>query len=165
MRFASVFVLALLASSPSLAQNDPTACWDRIEGQVPVNTFFNKQLSDYWRQMLQQADGQLMGQIAGVYYGERPSPDGQYINRQYRSYEANGLFQYRDQTCGNIAGIPCSENQGTGEWRAVNQGNGATYLMIRFSDLIRTDACAGEQVRFGGSGFTDEGGLFWQRVQ
>ena len=165
MRLAHALLVSLLLLGPAIAQDDPTACWDRIEGQYPNNTFFNKQMSDYWRQMLQQADGQLMAQMAGVYYGERPSPDGQYINRQYRSYEANGLFQYQDQTCGNIPGIPCSQNQGSGEWRAVNQGDGTTYVMTRFSDMIRTAACAGERIQFNGNGYVDEGGTSWTRTQ
>lgn len=159
-----VTALVLLLASPALAQ-DPTACWDRVEGQAPNNTFFNKQKSDYWRQMLTQADGQLMAQLAGVYYGERPSPDGLYFNRQYRSYEGNGLFQYQDQTCSVTPGAPCSQNQGTGEWRAVNQGNGVAYVMVRFSDMIQTDACSGEQIQPNGNGFYDSSGVYWQRSQ
>jgi hypothetical protein len=165
MRLIPAILVTLLCVSSSLAQDDPTACWDRVEGQDPVNTFFNKQMTDYWRQMLQQADGNLMSQMAGVYYGERPSPDGQYVNRQYRSYEANGLFQYQDQTCGNVQGVPCSQNQGTGEWRAAQQGDGTIYLMTRFSDLIRTSACGGERIQFNGQSFIDEGGVTWQRTQ
>lgn len=165
MRLIPVLFAILACASPVLAQDDPTACWDRVEGQHPNNTFFNKQLTDYWRQMLQQADGNLMAQMSGVYYGERASPDGQYVNRQYRSYEPNGLFQYQDQTCGNIQGIPCSENQGTGEWRAAQQGDGTIYVMTRFSDLIRTSACAGERIQLNGNGFVDEGGIFWTRTR
>ena len=107
----------------------------------------------------------LMGKMAGVYYGERPSPDGQYINYQYRSLEPDGLFQYQDQTCGNVAGIPCSQNQGTGEWRAVTRKDGTIYMMMRFSDLIVTSACAGGRYRMDGSALVDEFGITWQRVQ
>jgi len=166
MRLLPVLIALLACAGPSLAQDDPTACWDRVEGQDPVNTFFNKQMTNYWRQMLQQADGNLMAQMSGVYYGERTSPDGVYVNRQYRSYEPNGLFQYQDQTCSvGMQGAPCSQNQGTGEWRAANQGDGTTYVMTRFSDLIRTAACAGERIHFNGNGYVDEGGVFWTRTQ
>jgi hypothetical protein len=166
MRLIPALLVALACATPTLAQDDPTACWDRVEGQDPVNTFFNKQMTDYWRQMLQQADGNLMAQMAGIYYGERPSPDGVYLNRQYRSYEPNGLFQYQDQTCSvGMPGAPCSQNQGTGEWRAAKQGDGTIYVMTRFTDMIRTSVCAGERIQFNGNGFADESGIFWQRTQ
>lgn len=166
MRLMPMLVALLVCSSPSLAQDDPTACWGRVEGQTPVNTFFDKQATNFWRQMLQQADGQLMAQMSGVYYGERNSPDGLYVNRQYRSFEPNGLFQYQDQTCSiGMPGAPCSQNQGTGEWRAVNQGDGTSYFMIRFSDMIQTAACSGQRIQLNGNGFVDEGGVYWTRMQ
>jgi hypothetical protein len=163
-RILAAAAIAALASS-AFAQGDPTACWDRVEGGDPANTFFNKPMSDYWRQMLKVADPKLMAQIAGVYYGERPSPDGVYVNRQYRSFEANGLFQYQDQTCTVGSQLPCSQNQGTGEWRAVNQTDGSTYLMARFSDLSRTAACFGDRISLQNGGIVDEGGVFWRRTQ
>jgi hypothetical protein len=167
MHFKHVLAAALLAvlASPGFAQDDPTACWDRMQGGDPANTFLNKQMSDYWRQILQAADTGLMGRIAGVYYGERPSPDGVYVNRQYRSFEASGLFQYKDQTCTVGSSLPCSQNQGTGEWRAVNQTDGSTYLMARFSDLDRSNACFGDRITLQSGGIQDEGGVFWQRTQ
>lgn len=167
MRFAIrlLFTVSLLAS-PSLAlAQQKDACYDRLEGQVQNNTYYNAQSTDTWRKLLQSADSKLMAQMAGVYYGERPSPDGQYINYQYRSFEANGLFQYQDQTCGNIAGIPCSKNQGTGEWRAITQQDGTIYMMTRFSDLTLASACAGSRYRMSGSTMFDEYGVAWQRVQ
>jgi len=164
-RYALAAILLAALASPAFAQDDPTACWDRQEGGNPANTFLNKQMSDFWRQMLKVADPKVMGQIAGVYYGERRSSDGLYINRQYRSFEGNGLFQYKDQTCTIGSTIPCSENQGTGEWRAANQTDGSTYLMARFSDLNRTSACFGDRISLQNGGMVDEGGVFWQRTQ
>lgn len=167
MRFAIrlLFTVSLLAS-PSLAlAQQKDACYDRIEGQVGNNTYYNAQSTDTWRYLLQAGDAQLMAQMAGVYYGEQPSPDGQYINYQYRSLEPDGLFQYQDRTCGNVAGIPCSQNQGTGEWRAATREDGTIYMMMRFSDLIVTSACAGGRYRMDGSALIDEFGITWQRVQ
>lgn len=167
MRFVSrllLIVSLVTLSSPAFAQQKD-ACYDRIEGQAQNNTYYNAQSTDTWRQLLQTADPQLMAQISGVYYGERRSPDGHYMNYQYRSYEASGLFQYQDQTCGNIAGIPCSQNQGTGEWRAVAQQDGTIYVMARFSDLSVTSACAGGRYRQDGSALRDEFGVTWQRVR
>ncbi len=160
----TIATLLVLACSTSFAiAQDETACYDRVEGADPANTFLNKPMSDYWRQMLKLADEKLMGQLAGSYYGERRSPDGVYVNQQTRRFEANGLFDYSDQTCTIGSQIPCSQNQGTGEWRAVNQTDGSTYMMIRFSDLIRTNACSGDRITPGNNGYTDEGGVFWQR--
>ena len=88
-----------------------------------------------------------------------------YLNQQDRRFSANGLFDYNDQTCTNGSQIPCSKNQGTGEWRAVTQTDGSTYLMARFSDLIRTSACFGDRVSLQSGGMVDEGGIFWQKLQ
>lgn len=167
MSLKAVLLAALLLASfitPAFA-DDPTACWDRQEGGDPANTFLNKPMSDYWRQMLKVADTKLMGQIAGVYYGQRPSPDGVYLNQQYRRFEASGLFDYNDQTCTAGSQLPCSKNQGTGEWRAVTQTDGSTYLMARFSDLVRTGACFGDRITLRPDGIVDEGGVFWQKMQ
>jgi hypothetical protein len=166
MRFNPIVVASCLAvlSGPVAAQQKD-ACYDRVEGQVPSNTYYNAQSTDTWRQLLFNADQQLMAQVAGTYYADVPSSDGQFVSHQYRSFEPNGLFQYQDQTCGNIPGIPCSQNQGTGEWRATTWSDGSIYIMARFSDLSRTSACAGARYRPGPSGLQDEFGSFWQRVQ
>ena len=156
-------VLALAASP--LAAQEQNACYDRDEGVVPANTFLNMQSTDTWRNLLQIADPALMGQLAGVYYGEIRSPDGLYIAHQYRSFEANGLYQYQDQTCTIGSQIPCSQNQGTGEWRAATWSDGSIYVMAHFSDLIRTSACAGARYQMMQGGIQDEFGTFWQRVQ
>lgn len=160
-----LFTISFLALPTLAVAQQKDACYDRIDGQARNNTFYNAQSTDTWRQLQQTADPQLMANLAGVYYGERPSPDGQYVNYQYRSYEANGLFQYQDQTCGNIAGIPCSQNQGTGEWRAVTWQDGTIYIMFRFSDLTVTSACAGGRYQLSGKALLDEFGTTWQRVQ
>lgn len=154
-----------LSPAAAIAQQQKDACYDRVEGQENANTYYNAQSTDTWRQLLQSSDAKLMAQMAGVYYGERTSADGTYINRQYRSLEANGLFQYQDQTCGNIQGIACSQNQGTGEWRATTWTDGSLYLMLHFSDLIRTSACSGQRVRMQGPTMYDEFGGIWQRVR
>jgi hypothetical protein len=39
--------------------------------------------------------------------------------RIYSTHDANGLYQYRDQTCGAM-GI-CSQNQGHGSFRTKQQ--------------------------------------------
>ncbi len=160
---AAVLLAAL--ASPVFAQDDSTQCWDRQEGGDPANTFLNKQMTDYWRQMLKVADSKVMGQLAGVYYGERTSTDGVYVNRQYRTFEATGQFSYQDQTCTVGGANPCSQNQGVGEWRAANQADGTTYVMARFNDLQRTAACFGDRVTVQNGGILDEGGIFWQRVR
>ena len=165
LRHAAAAALLAAFCTPAFAQDDPTQCWDRQEGGNPANTFLNKQMTDYWRQMLKVADTKLMGQIAGTYYGERPSPDGVYLNRQQRQFDANGLFAYQDETCTVGSPIPCSQNQGHGEWRAVNQTDGSTYLMARFTDMIRTDACFGDRISVEQGGMRDEGGIFWQKVR
>lgn len=161
---AVMTVLLAIVASPAFAQDESTQCWDRQEGGHPANTFLNKQMTDYWRQMLKVADARLMGQLSGAYSSERTSPDGVYVNRQTRQFDANGLFQYADETCSVGMQLPCSHNQGTGEWRAANQADGSTYLMARFSDLIRTDACFGDRIRLEENGITDEGGIFWQKL-
>jgi len=74
-----------------------------------------------------------MQAVAGVYYGEVSSSDGTMYEQVYRSYEANGLWQYRDQTCptDNQGYLPCSQNQGAGQWAAYNLADGSIFLMMR----------------------------------
>ena len=118
-------------------------------------------------QTRQLADPKVMQTVAGVYYGEFPSPDGRMYEQVYYSYEANGLWQYRDQTCtaNNQAGVPCSQNQGAGQWAAYGLNDGSVFLMIHFSDLSRSNTCFSQTIRLGNGGFVDAGSGNWRRVQ
>jgi hypothetical protein len=106
-----------------------------------------------------------MRQISGVYYGEQTAPELGMIERVYRSYEPNGLWQYQDETCSTGMNIPCSHNQGTGEWAAFTQADGTVFAMIHFSDLSRSNACFSQTLRLSNGGMMDEYGIRWQRVR
>lgn len=157
-------LLTSALAAPSLAQeircfttSDPR-CTDTSCG----NTFYNPAVTQNFLQTQQQANPQLMAQMAGVYYAETANPQMQMVNRAYRSYEANGLWQYQDQTCSSTG---CSQNQGTGQWAAYQQPDGTIFLMIHFSDLARTDNCFSQTVMFSGPNFTDTLGTTWQRTR
>jgi hypothetical protein len=163
--------LFLCAFVTSVAANEPDRCYTtsdpRCNGDNCGNTFYNPTVSENWMQTRQNADPQVMGQMAGVYYGEFPSPDGTMYQQVYRSYEANGLWQYQDRTCpvNDLGYLQCSQNQGTGEWAGYTLQDGSIFLMIHFSDLARTDNCFSQTLRLGGQGFSDTGGGNWRRVQ
>jgi hypothetical protein len=158
------FVLALSQAGPAHAQQDP-GCWVTQDGTDAFGhtpAYYDEALTRSWYQNLQAADPRLMAQIAGTYYAEIPAPQLGMISRQYRSYSANGLFEYQDQTCSSTG---CSQNYGHGRWVAHGIGGNAINLMISFSDLIRTNACVGGDLRVDGGGFQASDGTRWQRVR
>ena len=141
-------------------------CWDRREGEYPNNMFLNMVMTDQWRDLQGRADAQAMHGVAGLWYGEIQAPGLGMVERQYRSFEGNGLFQYKGQTCGNIAGVPCSENYGTGQWVAVwADTNGAVQVMMHFDDMTQSDRCGGFVARIQGNLMLAADGSRWQRVQ
>lgn len=172
MPISKLVVAALMLGmvcGPALAQNgEQYRCYTtsdpRCSGDYCGNTFYNPTVSLNWQNTLQAADPNVMRQMAGVYYGEQSSAQLGMINRVYRSYEANGLWQYQDETCSNGGG-PCSHNQGAGQWAGYQQADGTVFLMIHFSDLARTNTCVSQTVKFRGRQMMDEYGMVWQRVR
>lgn len=164
-------VLAVLAAAPALAADEPDRCYTtsdpRCSGDYCGNTFYNPSMTQNWLQTRRNADPKVMQAVAGVYYGQFPSPDGRMYEQVYRSYEAGGLWQYRDQTCptNNLGYLTCSQNQGAGLWAAYGLNDGSIFLMIHFSDLSRSNTCFSQTIRLGNGGFSDAGSGAWQRVQ
>ena len=99
-------VLPCLAVSLPLAAEQ--TCYDNDHRQPDPNS------TAAWQQSLQAADERAMQMMTGVWYGEIPAPELGMVSYQYQSYEAGGLFQYRDHTCSSTG---CSDNQGTGRGR------------------------------------------------
>jgi len=142
---------ALLSAAPASAQNYP--CWNN-RGLVDMNprsptrgrtvSVPDPQSSATWAQLGQSDDPNAHQALAGVWYAENRSAMGQtqYI---YSTFEPNGLFSYRDSTCG-ATGL-CSQNQGAGEYRAAFQSDGSIFYMVNFSDLARDHQCASQTVR------------------
>ncbi|MBV1704977.1 MAG: hypothetical protein KGQ28_09240, partial [Hyphomicrobiales bacterium] len=109
--------------------------------------------STTWARLGVANDPGALQALAGTWYTEIRSPNTGAIQYLYQTYEANGLYQYRDRTCGTGYGMTtCSNNQGTGELRAVRQGDGSIFFMVRWSDLSRSSACTSYQVRFSDPG-------------
>ncbi|MCB1498951.1 MAG: hypothetical protein KDK07_04050 [Bauldia sp.] len=158
------FVVAMPQAVPAQAQQEP-GCWATRDGTDAFGhtpAYYDEALTRSWMQNQQAADPRLMAQIAGTYYAEIPAPQLGMISRQYRSYAPNGLFEYQDQTCSSTG---CSQNYGHGRWVAHGIGGNAINLMISFSDLIRTNACVGGDLRVDGGGFQAPDGTRWQRVR
>ncbi len=82
-----------------------------VLGNMPA--YYDAALTQAWMRTLQAADARLMATLAGVYYTEIPAPQLGMISCQYRSYSANGLFEYRDETC---SATGCSTSQGHRRW-------------------------------------------------
>ena len=137
--------LALLAaaSTPALAQGFP--CLDNLSkqpGRTPPPDHYS---SATWLQLPRFPDPSILPLIVGTWYTENQSPQTNQIQRIYSTYDANGLYQYRDQTCGGT-GI-CSQNQGHGSFRAVPRGQ-QFFTMLNFSDLSRQQQCVSDDVSF-----------------
>ncbi|HVY51346.1 MAG TPA: hypothetical protein VHA07_07255 [Devosia sp.] len=160
----------LLATGGALAQDgEQYRCYSssdpRCADSSCANTFYNPDASLNWQRTVQSADAGVMQQMAGVYYGEQTAPQLGMIERVYRSYEPNGLWQYQDETCGSAPGVPCSQNQGAGQWAAYQQADGSIFVMIHFSDLSRYNNCFSQTLRLGQGGFVDDSGVSWSRVR
>jgi hypothetical protein len=162
IRFVAVLSVSVALATPTLAKDQ---CWDRREGEYPSNMFLNMVMTDAWRDSVNQADPQAMAAMAGLWYGEIYAPSLGMVDHQYRSFEPNGLFQYQSQTCGNIQGIPCSENYGTGQWTARQQQDGSLAVMMHFDDLTQSDRCGSFQARLQGNMMIASDGSQWQRTQ
>ncbi|MCB1488752.1 MAG: hypothetical protein KDJ88_15015 [Bauldia sp.] len=157
--------LALIAPTTTFAQQGDPGCWITRDGTDVLGhtpAYYDEALTRDWYQSLQMADAAVMAQVAGVYYTEIPAPQLGMISRQYRSYSANGGFEYKDQTC---SATGCSENYGHGRWAAHGIGGNTIALMISWSDLIRTNACIGGQLQYDRAGLYGADGTRWQRVQ
>ena len=112
--------LALLGSLTSaLAQGFP--CLDNLSkmpGRTPPPDHYS---SATWLQLPRFPDPSILRFIVGTWYTENQSPQTNQIQRLYSTYDANGLYQYRDQTCGGT-GI-CSQNLGHGSFRAAGSSS------------------------------------------
>jgi hypothetical protein len=137
----------------------------RCSGDFCGNTYYNPTESLNWQRTLQSADQGAMAQLAGVYYGEQSAPQLGMVEQVYRSYEANGLWQYQDQTCGSTPGVPCSQNQGSGQWAGYMQPDGSMFIMVHFSDFSRYNNCFSQTIQPAQGGFIDNSGISWRRVR
>jgi len=161
---------AFHCAAPALAQDYP--CWNN-RGLVDQNprsptrgrtvSVPDPQSSLTWAQLGQRDDPDAHQALAGVWYAQNRSAMGQ-TQFIYSTFEPNGLFSYRDSTCGPT-GL-CSQNQGAGQYRATFQGDGSIFYMVNFSDLARDHQCGSETVRAqdGQTLLTREGGVM-RRVQ
>lgn len=172
-RLLPALTLALIVALPGIAlgYDEPDRCYTTTDPRgndgASANTFYNPDATQNWQRTRQMADPQVMQQMAGLYYTEYPDPTGQMYNQTYRSYEANGLWQYQDQTCpvNNLGYLQCSKNQGAGLWAAYQQQDGTIFLMVHFSDLSRSNNCFSQTVRVDRQGFTDTYGGNWRRMR
>ena len=121
--------------------------------------------SQIWQQLATMSDAQMMQRLVGVWQTEQfNAPMGLMMRTQFQ-FDANGLFQYQDQNC-PTNGLPCSQNGGPGEFRASRQSSGTTFIMVRFSDLSRTNQCFSLEVNFQDERtMIGRGGGVWRRIQ
>lgn len=131
------------AATPAMAQGFP--CLDnlsKLPGRTPPPDHYS---SASWLQLPRFPDPSILRFIVGTWYTENRSPQTNQVQRLYSSFDANGLYGYRDQTCGamNI----CSQNQGTGSFRAVPRGQ-QFFIMMNYSDLSRQNQCVSDDVSF-----------------
>ncbi len=165
---AAAACLALICTvNASLAQDEPDRCYTTTDprGDQPKNTFYNPSATQNWQQTRANADGRVMQAMAGEYQSQFNDPSGQMVEYVRRSYEANGLWQYRDRTCTINSPIPCSENNGVGMWAGYQQPDGTIFLMIHFSDVARYNNCFSQTLQLRDGGFIDTLGGAWQRVR
>jgi hypothetical protein len=85
---------------------------------------------------------QLRELVSGTWYSENHGQMGM-TQRMYQTFSPIGNFEYRDQTCGNSPGLPCSQNYGHGVWMATRQPDGTIYIRVQFNDLKRQNECTG----------------------
>ena len=84
--------------------------------------------------------------VAGTWYSVTQQMG--MTQQMYQTFLPTGVFDYRDQTCGSVPGLPCSQNYGHGVWMAARQADGTIYIRIQFSDLKRQNECTGWAASF-----------------
>ena len=159
-KFALVLLAATLLPAASAAQQQRRIqCYDRVEGNGPGqnaprgnNTFLNMVMTDRYRAAQIAQDPQVMAAFAGVWAGQTQAMG--MVDTTYYSFEPNGLFQYKSQTC--TPGVSCSDNYGTGEWTAHMVAAGTIEVMFAWSDMVRTQACGGHGGRGAGARVPDQ---------
>jgi len=143
----SALVAVSLVSAPGAALAQQPSCLDNLSrrpGAYPPPDLY---ASATWDRLPNNADPAILRLLVGTWYTENKAPQLNMVQKIYSTFEANGLFQYRDQTCGSVPGVPCSQNQGTGSFRAVNN-NDRIFVMTNFSDLNRWNQCVSDDVTF-----------------
>ena len=125
----------------------------------------NPQATDNWRVSVQTMDQQVMARMVGVYYADAWSQRGDQVSHQWYSFSPNGIFDYQSQTCGTDPNLPCTPSQGTGAWTAHGQQDGSIYVMVDFSDLVRSSQCFSQTIMLQNGGYQSLGGAFWRKVQ
>lgn len=124
-RCASVAVFVALAAATTSAQ---AACAN------PVNP--------------DATDPAVRALVVGTWYSENRAPQLAMTQRLHQTFLPTGVFDYRDQTCGNAPGSACSQNGGHGVWNARRQTDGSIYIRVQFSDLRRQNECTGWAATF-----------------
>lgn len=84
--------------------------------------------------------------VAGTWYSVTQQMS--MTQQMYQTFQPTGEFGYRDQTCGSVPGVACSQNYGHGVWMATRQADGTIYIRIQFSDLKRRNDCTGWAASF-----------------
>lgn len=84
--------------------------------------------------------------VAGTWYSVTEQMG--MTHQMYQTFLPTGVFDYRDQTCGSIPGVACSQNYGHGFWMATRQADGTIYIQVQFSDLKRQNDCTGWAASF-----------------
>lgn len=95
-----------------------------------------------------RTDPQVRAQIVGTWYGENHNRQMGLTQYIYQTFLPTGVFDYRDQTCGSVPGISCSQNYGHGVWSGRRQSDGSIYIRVQFSDMNRQNECTGWAVSF-----------------
>lgn len=141
-RYHLVGLACLTLLFPSVYQQPGQVCRNQTTRAVDADQ------TRAWQAFRQSADQAAMRPVVGVWVIVQSHPQTGAVSTQRWSCEASGLVQYQDQICGNIAGLPCSQNGGHGYWAARKQPDGSTLMWVNFSDLNRTDACVSSSFRF-----------------
>jgi hypothetical protein len=152
-------ILATVVTTPALAQQD--YCNRRFGNQVMMDEGATRT----FREMVARQDNNAIVAMTGVWYAEIAAPEQRMTSYQYRQFDSNGLFQYRDQTCTTGTSF-CSQNQGTGFFAAITAQDGSLQTFLIVSDLHRDHECVGGYARFLDQNTMQDGaGAVWRRVQ
>ena len=146
-------------------------CWNssgmvnRMNPQTsPVYNVPDPQASATWDRLASANDPRAAQALAGTWYMRNVAPQSGQVQEYYATFDPNGLFQYRDQTCGSTG--MCSRNQGNGQFRAAFENDGSIFYMTNFSDLNRDHQCVSDTVRVqDNSTLVNRSGNVMRRVQ
>lgn len=155
---------ALLAAIPVEASAQQVCMTYRKQADGNTYRQVDRETTYLFTQMLNNPDPRIRQYMTGSWQAQIPAPQLGMMLYSTAVYDANGLWQYFNRTCGTQTGY-CSNAQGHGAYVGVVNGN-TLNIAIMYSDLEVENGCTRNVVTIMGPGMLrDSNGTIWRKVR